>query len=204
MASVWNSEVARADIKVMVFGQIVENTLYFILTGGWSEAGLTDLASALIAWWIAHMRDQTSSDATLMGVTATSMASETAPSVDVSAPADTTGNADFPAQPGNVTFTTQFRTTGRGRSSRGRNYAMGVPSNVVTGDTVSLTWASALAAAYAALNADLDSIGCQHVVYSRVADGVARAVGLAQLVTAYGFADLNLDSQRRRLAGRGT
>jgi hypothetical protein len=64
-------------------------------------------------------------------------------------------------------------------------------------------------AAYVALVAAVEPDGWDHVVVSRFSgvdeDGrpIPRVAGVSTVVLSYGVTDNNLDSQRRRLAGRG-
>lgn len=182
--------------------QRVENTLYFRQAEAYGEAELTTLANEVIAWATAEYLTLISNQVTLIGVKATSLESDTAPAIEVSA--NVVGAAPSPALPNNNSLAVKFLTAGRGRSSRGRNYWVGLTENDVANNTVHPAVVAAIIAAYQAL-LDPPTIteGAWSVV-SRFQNGVERNPGIAQLVTGVQVTDAIVDSQRRRLPGRGT
>ena len=107
--------------------------------------------------------------------------------------------------PNNVSLVTTLRTGLRGRSYRGRSYLFALPTGQLGGSstTVVNTYALSVLAAYIGLQAALLIVGKTLAVPSKVLDGVARNPGVATPVTTFSN-DVLLDSQRRRLAGRGT
>lgn len=113
------------------------------------------------------------------------------------------GTLNVARMPNNVAMCVTFNTDLRGRSYRGRNY---IPALTTGQSTSPVEWtASAIAdmlAAYAALAAAVDADGWTHVVLSRYNNLEQRTVGVATPVTGYAV-DTSIDSQRRRLAGRG-
>lgn len=118
-----------------------------------------------------------------------------------------TGSINVPPQANNVSWVVSFLTGLAGRSFRGRNYITGIPSSAITSiNELFAVSAAAYLGIYAALNSFLSSavVGAVHAVISREQDGVVMSSGEATPVTSYSFADLTLDSQRRRLPNRGT
>jgi hypothetical protein len=111
--------------------------------------------------------------------------------------------------PANVSLAVSFRTAGRGRSSRGRNYFVGFVDDQVTGNVVNNSDAVDIRNAYAALIAAAATANVSWVVVSRFsgvdADGkpIPRAAGVTSLINAVSLVDNDVDSQRRRLNGRG-
>lgn len=106
------------------------------------------------------------------------------------------GGNSTQSMPGNVAFCMRLSTALSGRQYRGRKYFGGIPTTAVTGNGIDLTFAGNLAAACEDLRADLVTNGTPMAVVSKTHGTVAP-------VTSIGFFDLNVDSQRRRLAGRG-
>jgi len=106
------------------------------------------------------------------------------------------GGSASPGLPGNVAFCLRLRTGSPGRSNRGRKYFSGLTEAVVTGNQVGSGFATDLAAAVSDLNATLIATGWQLAIASYTNSTIA-------LVQSIGFFDLNTDSMRRRLAGRG-
>jgi len=107
--------------------------------------------------------------------------------------------------PGNCSLSISFRTAGRGRSSRGRNYFVGLVESQVNGDVVNGGNVDAYQTLYEELiGAGSVVTGWQWVVVSRFFNGAPRTAGLAQPVTAVVVVDSFIDSMRSRLLGRGT
>lgn len=183
-------------------GQQLENTLYFENENPWSIAGLEQLCIEITSWWGENMAPITTNQVTLRGVKATSLESDTAPAFD--RPTSIPGDLAQGAEPNNVTLAIKFLTGGRGRSSRGRNYIVGLHVDAVTNNEVNPVHAGQYISAYDLLRDPLViTQGAVHVVVSRFEDGLPRDPGIAQPVTGVTFTDFIVDSQRRRLPGRG-
>jgi len=180
--------------------QYAENTLYFENSGGWDATSAGDLADALSDWWESTLGEQASPTWELSTIRVTDLSSATGFVVEHFPGLTATGASA--ALPGNVTVAISFRTESRGRSYRGRNYFIGLGEGSVTNDTVNSGIVTALVDAYEALAASVAALGAVHVVVSRVSGGVERETGVTTPVTAYRV-DSTVDSQRRRLAGRG-
>jgi len=107
--------------------------------------------------------------------------------------------------PNNVTTAMTLRTALGGRSGRGRIYHVGMPNNHYVGDLLNATDRAGLVTAYEALKTIAPSgVGpeFQLVIVSRYFNLAQRAVGIKNRVTSVSN-DGILDSQRRRLTGRG-
>lgn len=112
--------------------------------------------------------------------------------------------------PGNVTMSVSFRTALRGRSFRGRNYVAGLTEDQVAGNIFISTLSASWKAAYEAIAAAIASTGWTWVVVSRFSgvdavtkEPIPRAAGVTTPVLSVIVVDDFVDSQRRRLAGRG-
>lgn len=105
--------------------------------------------------------------------------------------------------PNNCALVMTKRTANRGRSFRGRSYIPGLTEAVVNGNSVLGTFtAPALAFFVAALNYAVTGNVFNMGVVSRFSNGVPRAPGIITPITNFTF-DTVVDSQRRRLPGRG-
>lgn len=129
------------------------------------------------------------------------------------------GGADFPQTPtaGSGAITSLLvstgiawcvkRTTGAvGRSYRGRLYIPVWDQGFISSaDTFSSASASAIITGLEDFQADVEggTYPCTMVLVSFFSDKTPRDPGVATPVTGWSYTDLNLDSQRRRLAGRG-
>lgn len=202
MPSVYAPNIARVELRGTYYGEEVLNTLWFQRDPGVTPAPtIADLAGTIENWWRDNLRLIQAQAYTLREVFVTDWSSATAPTAQSSNQLPANGLNLDQGVPGNVALVVAFRSAGRGRSSRGRNYVPGMVEGNVAGNTFSQATVDAVVTAYEVLF-DTDNIGWQHVVYSQQANGALRPSGVAVPVTQY-TADLFVDSQRRRLAGRG-
>lgn len=98
-------------------------------------------------------------------------------------------------------------TDGLGRAARGRLFwPIWNASLLVTADTTSAAVVSAIVTALVAFQTALETgpLVCELGIISQQVGGVVRGSGLFERITSYSAADLFIDSQRRRLLGRGT
>jgi len=196
-------DVAMFELRFQLYGQKIENTLYFREALSWSSASLLDQCEALYVWWNSRLREQMSVSLGLYSIAGTSLQTPEAPAVEFTLPTPVFGEQIQTAMPGNVAITVTFKTNQRGRSFTGRNYISGIPSNQVVGNTVDVNWCADLAAAYNAILTDVPEILGTWVVVSRFHNKAPRAVGLDTAVRNAVMTDNHIDSQRRRLNGRG-
>lgn len=196
-------DTAKVAVIQSLDNQQVINTMWFTYFSGWTEELLQDLAEAVHNGWETRMLPLLSDDLTLREVTATDMESETGPSVSFIVTPFPAGGIVGTSMPNNVAACVTFLTAGRGRSARGRNYLAGITGDAATNNTMNSNFMGDVIDAYAGLKNDLAALGFNHAVVSFQNDGVPRSAGLPQTVTGYRFADATLDSQRRRLPGRG-
>lgn len=188
------------------FGQHMENIMYFRKydTAAWVTGEYTELLTTLKAQWVADGQDWHASDCVLDELYLTDLTTEFSPTASLSV--NEAGGSVYTGMPGNVTFTTTFRSNGRGRVSRGRNYWIGIPSNVVVDNHVTTPFMDAVIAYYEGLRDAIDATdtGFAHVLVSRRSEGEWRETAFILSVTSYHLADNFVDSQRRRLTGRGS
>lgn len=193
-------------------GQIVENTLYYKNT---STPGLTELAAltdAVRAYIVDQLLPALTSAIQLVRVVGTLL--DVVDGLQVlnttSLPIAGEGGAGVP---NNVSLCVSFKTANRGRSARGRNFIPGLPTAGVSGNTVGSTLAAAFETAYTGFIGLGGDDGWSMVVVSRysgftIVDGkkvpTPREAGVTYEVTNTTILDRTVDSQRRRLPGRGT
>jgi hypothetical protein len=199
------------DVLFLLDGQRMENTLYFEKPDGWTGAQIAD--------WLDQLRTLISAD--LMPLLATAIQFlelvgrllDTASSIGLSLPItpDVTGGVAVEPMPNNVAYTISFKTGLSGRSFRGRNYIGGLPNTAVTGNDIEAGTRTGLLDYYTALQAMADSNGTPWVVVSRFSgvdpitgDPIPRVTGVTTPILTVSTFDLTVDSQRRRLPGRGS
>jgi hypothetical protein len=210
------TNTAQVRIVCDMHGEMITNTIYVQKNGAWGTADLTALANLVIAWWNDHYAPNVSANLILQRVAARSMQAEDAAGVEIGAPANSGGDFVGPAVPGNVALVVKFITGLTGRNRRGRNYCTGFAQTATVGNDLNALTHTNVVASYGNLRDDLIAAGYTHVVASfydgtslqpgpggtTVKKPIARATALLTPVEAY-TADTRLDSQRRRLAGRG-
>jgi len=197
-------DTVEAEMIMELFGQRIENTLYFHKDGGFTPADMVNLGESLQVWWGAQYNSIVTEDLALVDVIVTDLTSDTAPSIAVPAPPGTIGLVAPPTAPGSVCATISFRTAGRGRSSRGRNYISGIAEASIVGNDFTGTYAGFLVDVYDYLLVPANLPGdVEWVVVSRYHDNAPRLAGITQLITSVIVTDTAVDSQRRRLRGRG-
>jgi hypothetical protein len=204
------ANTALTELRFTANGQQVENTLWFEHATDPSVADLEGLTAAVFDWWVANIKPLQSSNVQLREVSAISMTTASSPQDAFSPPIAEFGGNTPNIEPGNVTMSISFRTGLRGRSFRGRNYAIGLTEDQVAGNNFVAGLASTWQAAYFALIAAAADAGWQWVVASRFSgvdpvtgDPIPRAAGVTTPIVSVIVVDDNVDSQRRRLTGRG-
>lgn len=201
----------QVDVIYLLDGQRVENTLYFEKTGGWDAAAISD--------WLASLRNLITSDLmpTLAGaiqfIELIGRLLDTASSIGLSVPITpvVSGGSGDEAMPNNVTYTISFKTGLTGRSFRGRNYIPGIPNGAISQNTIAPGFRTSLLAFYDALMALSESLSILWVVVSRFSgvdpvtgDPIPRVTGVTTPILSVTTFDNTVDSQRRRLPGRGS
>lgn len=190
--------------------QQLENTLYFHLATPWSVPTIQTHGTELISWWATEIAPQTSVNVVLREVYITDLTTVSAPAVSVVPLLLTQGTRAVPALPNNVSLVTSFRTDSRGRSFRGRNYFVGLCEDQVDENTVDPGVLTALVAAYndllpgGALTRGVWSVVSRFSGVDPVThDPIPRAAAVVTPITTVVIVDDTIDSQRRRLPGRG-
>lgn len=195
--------VVKAEMRYRLDLQQVENVLWFKSQTTVDLTTMAALGAALDTWWHTYCRPRQTTETELREIYLTDQASSVAPVLSVSPTVPTSGAVSEDTLPNNCALTVSFKTAGRGRSARGRNYFLGIPETVVDSSQVQNVYASFILGAYQGLLADIPASGWDWVVVSHQFNKVPRSTGLAQPVTSVALTDLVIDSQRRRLPGRG-
>lgn len=201
---------AEFEIIMTLDGQRIENTLYADLGAPWDAAALNAACDVLANWWVDNMAPLTSDQVTLLAVEGTSLESNTAPVGANSVGTPQVGLQGEPV-PNNCALAVSFRTALRGRSFRGRNYVAGLAEADVNRSHVDATLVTQIEAAYNALVTAFGDapVGAAWVVVSRFSGvdvnhkPIPRTTGVTTPITSAHIVDDVIDSQRRRLPGRG-
>ena len=203
MAFIPISEAAKAAIAFSMTGQRVLITLTFRLAVAYDLTTLADLALKLHTWYTTYLKGNLSGAIALTDIVCTAIHSITAPQhTRIISPGEA-GTAGASSLGLGEAMVVTLRTALRGRNYRGRTYLPGVGGLYrVDPGSISTTGTSQILAAMAKL-IDVPTMGTHVlVVPSRFTGGLPRVNGVANAVTAISM-DNFLDSQRRRLVGRG-
>jgi len=197
-------DTARCTLNFSQGSSVGVNVLWFKKSSAISAADLTVLAIDLVNWWDTYGDPTMCDQGQLNSIDVIQQDSSTSPSISYAPASPIAGSATGSAAALNVSIVSSFRTANRGRSSRGRfySYALSETDTNNNGITIGSGLQTALSVMWANLGGFVSPDGWTHVVVSKQLDLVARTAGLAQPVLSY-IIDTALDSQRRRLLGRG-
>lgn len=201
----------ECELRMLLDGQQIENTLYFYAPGGITLANLQVLTNDLSSWWLTNCAPLLPLDVSLIEIVATDLTTNTGLQYSNALSTPVPGGLGQPALPNNVTLAVSFRTAIRGRSYRGRNYIPCLTENQVQNNTVNADVVDDWRDAYAAILTTVadPSSDFVWVVVSRYlgvdSNGkpIPRTVGNAEPIITVVVVDPTIDSQRRRLPGRG-
>lgn len=205
MAFIPVANVCMVELIYTWDGQRCENTLYIEFPGAWTVLTMTALLTEITDWWSTEMAIELSSDLTLVLVRGSDLSSQNGIFVESTGNLPVSGVNVTESVPNNVAGCITFGTGLRGRSYRGRNYIPGMTNANVANNTIAPTSLGNIEAAYAALSSYIQNvdIGCDHVVVSRYTNNAPRTAGITTPVISYTMDNI-VDSQRRRLPGRGS
>lgn len=203
MAFIPVSQAILVEIRGTYHQQEVENTIWLKTADAVDQGEVDDAASVVYAWWTAHVLPLLSNEYELREVYASDQSTNTGPTSTVTPASAAVGGLLTQGNAANVSLAISFRSNGRGRSSRGRNYVVGIPESQTQESRVLSSYANNLRLAYSALLPMLPDVSLVWVVASRFHNNAPRSLGITYPVVAVVLSDNDVDSQRRRLRGRG-
>lgn len=198
-------DCVRAKFEGRVDGQQVINTLYFRhTTGPISMSDMNALNVALSTWYGGLIIPNLNVAYSGVRVTCQGLTNANGLVTEQSL-AGNDGLITGEALPNNCTMAVSFRTGSAGRSRRGRNYVPVLSDSEVTGNFIDTAFAEAIVDGYGELIFPGTSLpgGWIWVVVSTITNGEPRVEGEFHEVFSVLVTDLVVDSQRRRLPGRG-
>lgn len=196
--------IVQVEIRAVSDGQHIENRIMVdVLTEPTAEI-LSDLATAVWNWCDDSYSLQLPDQVSIEAVVATDMSSAEGGQVTV-APAPLPGAVGGGALPLNATLCFSLRSTSRGRSARGRLYILALPATQVSQNTVGSTYTTNVTTILNGLKDTIDALGYVWSIVSYIHDNEPRVGGPVYFaVNNVIVVDRTVDSQRRRLPGRGT
>lgn len=193
----------QANLRLTWQGQEVENVFHFLAPGAVTPADLAAVAEGVEDWWVTNMPIMVNADCVYREVYAVDLTTQTGGVFTASGGSGTPGTASSPSLPNHCTIAVSFRTAFRGRSYRGRAYHIGLTEAQVTGNAVVPSIITLLNSTYSLLLNTANFGGCALAIASRRLNNAPRVIGVATEVIDVVLADDTVDSQRRRLPGRG-
>lgn len=197
--------LAEIALHRKAFGQDVVTVFHYASAtiANYTAANLTDLATEIGGRWVTSLQPLSVSAYTGNKIVARALDSQTAPSIEIGFTSTGTWSAGT-ALPASVCLAIKKSTGLRGRSYRGRWFYSGWGHNSVVGNAFVPTDVNSVLTAH---NTFLTVTAGGHVhtlmVASRWENGIQRTTGVATQVVEL-TADTSVDSQRRRLTGRGS
>lgn len=183
--------------------QRVQNNYYVRFSQPPTLIDMENKAQDLIDWWSNECASMTVAGVELLQVDYRDLTTLTGPAGSMSSGGGIVGTSLGAALPNNVTFAVTLLTAARGRSFRGRIYYVGVPAGSTSGSHLQDIPRNNYVIAFDHLRTAMFGTGADRlVVVSRQANGAWRSQGVTTEVTGVAI-DGILDSQRRRLPGRG-
>lgn len=198
------SNVAQFNVRASFQNNQIENVLHFANDVDTIDPSiLVAGATLLLNSWGDNIIPVVSSTYLLREVFAVDLTTETSETATASFTTPLPGAQGGQAAPASAALVLTHRTTKRGRSFRGRTYISGLTGASVTGNVVDGTTAGDILAGFQQVIADMQEAGWTFVIASRISGGVSRVTGVATVVATTLVRDFDIDSQRRRLNGRG-
>lgn len=182
--------------------QTSQNTLYFEKSSAIVGTDFDAMGDFLKAWWNTNLAPSRVDDSVLFRISMADLTNESNIGFDYVEGLPIAGTSVSAPLPQNVALCIKFSTGFRGRSMRGRNYVGGLGQNQATGSSINAPSAASIVAAYDLLVTQNTLPDFTFVVVSRYNNLAPRATGITTPVLTVS-ANTTLDSQRRRLPGRG-
>jgi len=193
------------DLHYTLDGQNIHNIFGVAPLNPAAPFSMPAVVNAIGAWAMEDWMTNFSSDLILQEVSLRNLGFEGAEGVFADNVTPTAGSKTTNSCPNNVAFCLTLRTLLAGRSYRGRLYAAGLAETDVNRSRLDPVVASEIIASGNALLDQLTTgINAMMVVISRYHNKVPRTPPLFTQVHLVAAFDNVVDSQRRRLPGRGT
>lgn len=208
MAVVYNPLVARLVARGLMANQEIINVTHWqqVSEVAPTVADLQDLAARYVSWWSTFISPIVGAGYTLNEIVVTAMDAPPALQIAFSDTLPAAGDAAGELLPANVAACVTVSGGTTGRSSRGRFYLAGLTENATVGSTFTVPTVAAINLAFSALLLDSEGepfSGWELGIYSTELNSLPRPTGLFTPATSASLRDNIVDSQRRRLPGRG-
>jgi hypothetical protein len=187
-------------------GVTAENQIHVRKATSYTLADLQAVRTIVNAWDAASWAPLRSSPVTLNRIRTKALDTASSPMEDFALATPRSGGVGSNPLPGNATYCIKLATDQAGRSQRGRLYVVGVAESALSSNRNQVTtgisglWVASLNL----LMANLLAGGSKIIVLSYMHDLAWRTTAAYTVATGFVAVDFNVDSQRRRLTGRGS
>jgi hypothetical protein len=197
---------ASVELIYATYGEIIENTFSIEKGSPFTLSDLQDLRDLFKTWDEDYWESGRCASNSLIRIKTRALDSNSSPVEDYTMPTPNPGTISGDSFPLNVSFCFRLTTGLAGRSYRGRIFLPGVSLASVgpTPNQLQLASATGYVGVFEQLKTALDAADLTWVVLSYRNNKTWRTTAVATPITGISYFDLNLDSQRRRLSGRGT
>jgi hypothetical protein len=204
MAFIPAISVLKVELLQGMNGQLADNVFHVYNSAGvWDSTNMAAYGAIFVSWWNTNIKPLYTSTGQLNFVRLTDLTTATALAIDYTTGTPISGtHTTGTVLPNNVALVVSWLTPSRGRSYRGRTYHGGMHSDQQTGNQATSGFRTSLQAAYNALLTAVNVTTYSLRVVSFFSGGAARAEAVTTPITS-GVVNLDIDSMRRRLAGRG-
>lgn len=196
---------AEVELIFTYLADVVENTFHVSSNVPFDAAGVVALRTAFDNWHNTQYKNGLIATCVLQRIRTRALDTNSSPMEDYHLPTPRGGAIGSGALPSNVTFAIKLATALAGRSYRGRIYIPAICNGCVSGNQVTggaqAAWLGELNALQPLLTAA--NANWHLCVASRYNNGAWRTTGVCTTATGWVAVNADLDSQRRRLPGRG-
>jgi hypothetical protein len=185
-------------------GQRCQNNFYVEHVSGWFDATQRTVADEMCNWWITKLATWVPQSCQLVQIDYRDLSTYDGNAGTFTNGLPVVGSHNSQQVPNNCSVAVSMKTARRGRSYRGRIYHIGLAEDEVEKNDLVGNFHYNLQTAYEDLLTTVNAVpDCTMVVVSRYSNKVARSVGVATAITG-AVVNTKIDSQRRRLPGRGS
>lgn len=196
--------IVRVELRATKEGQFVENRFHVNCFHTPTTTDLANIGSVVTTIALGDWLPLLPSNLALREIVLTSLQTENDIQLIGPFEAGTVGTASGDPLPNNNSLCISLRSGFTGRSARGRLYWMGLTESQVTQSSVNSTPAEDIRAAVDSIRTTLDTNSYALTIVSYFTNGDPRVGGPVYFeVNACTLVDTVIDSQRRRLPGRG-
>jgi len=196
--------VVEVQLRATFDGQQVMNRFHVNVLHEPTEADCIAIAAAVGDWWDTNAQALVATNVVMREIYVKSIAVANGPEATYSAIFPLAGVATGDSLPNNVALAVSLRTGLTGRSARGRWFWYGIVESQVDANTMTSGTITSIDAAITNLLSDIEGLGFNWVIVSFTHDNAPRVGGPVYfIVNNITVVDATVDSQRRRLPGRG-